>query len=464
VARVAVADAGRVAQQPDPPSFVVLSEDYDDPGAAPGGQHPAPQRRRAPPRLIGLAHDRRIRWAAALAAGAAATGFIAVAVTGEHAAAPTRTPAVQAPAPAPVPTLLAFGQPWPTAPASCGSVRYQPIMTAVPLRASTGVRLQVGGQSVHTVDVDARSVTSTPGLSLPSQRFITQLVPGSAGASYALVQGCESTDTSQVLQVGPDSSHLVLASDRHIDSLFSDGRGGVWAAEVADIATDGPITMVQLPGPGVVRLPAGLTPVAVHGHQLIGLTSSAAERRSASSGTLVSYDLASRRLGSRIGRASSVTASAGVVLWTPEPCTLTAACLLHRLDLATGEQDIGKYVLPVETSVAGGVLSPDRTLFAFPLAQIYEGPRTDAVGFGPPFDVAVLHLDTGALERVGGLTLPPTELPGLTFSAQGNWLVIALNQGRRTELVLWRPGLLRPLRPDIRIGDLMLQAPPVLAR
>ncbi|MDQ1741112.1 MAG: hypothetical protein QOE53_2764, partial [Pseudonocardiales bacterium] len=225
----------------------------------------------------------------------------------------------------------------------------------------------------------------------------------------------------------------------------------------------GPITMVQLPGPGVVRLPSGLTPIAVSGHQLIGLISTAAERRSPSSGALVSYDLASRRLGSRLGRASSVTAGAGLVLWTEEPCTLTAACAMHRYDLATGAQSVREYVLPVETSVAGGVLSPDRTLLAFPLAQIYEGPRTDAVGFGPPFDVAVLHLDTGALERVAGLTLPPTELPGLAF-AQGNWLVIALNEGRRTELVLWRPGLLRPLRPEIRIGDLMLQAPPVLAR
>jgi hypothetical protein len=237
----------------------------------------------------------------------------------------------------------------------------------------------------------------------------------------------------------------------------------VWAAEVADIATYGPITMVQLPGPGVVRLPPGLSPIAVSGHQLIGLTAAAAGRRSPSSGTLVSYDLARHRLGGTIGRADSLTVDAGVLLWTEKPCTLTAACALHRYDLATGARSVRKYTLPVETSLAGGVISPDRTLLAFPLAQIYEGPRTDSEGFGPPFDIAVLHLDTGVLDRVGDLKLPPTELPGLTFSAKGNWLVIALNQGRNTELVLWRPGLPRPLRPGIRIGDLMLQTPPVLA-
>jgi hypothetical protein len=451
-----------VAQQPDPPSFVVLSEEgYDESEAGP---HPdRVPRRTLPGWLTGLAGDRRARWAAAAVAGVAAGGLVVAAVTGEHAALRTGTPAARPAAPAAVPTLMASGLPWPTAAAACGAVEYRPLVSADPLRVRTGVRLQVGGQSVHTVEVDSRSVSSTPGLSLSALQFVTQLAPGSAGSSYALVQPCESTDTSSVLQVGPDSSHLVLASDRHIDSLYGDGHGGVWAAEVEDIPTDGPITMVQLPGPGVVRLPAGLTPVAVSGHRLIGLTAAAGERRSPSSGTLVSYDLARRRLGRTIGRASSVTASAGLLLWTQQQCTLTAGCALHRLDLATGAQSVREYHLPVEMSLAGGVLSPDRSLLAFPLAQIYEGPRTDDEGFGPPFDVAVLHLDTGALDRVGGLTLPPTQLPGLTFAAHGDWLVIALNEGRSTELVLWRPGLSRVLRPDLRIGDLMLQAPPVLA-
>ena len=472
MARRAVTDAGKVPQEPDPPSFVVLSEEYEDADVEPGEPDWAPRRpphrglpRVLPPRLTGLARDRRVRWAAAAVAAVTAGGLVAVAVTGEHAAVRTGQPAAQAPAPAPVPvpTLMASGRPWPTAPAACGTVRYQPLLTADRLRGPTGVRLQVGGQSVHTVDVDTRSVTSTPGLSLSELRFVTQLVPGSAGGSYALVQPCESTDTSQVLQVGRDSSHLVLTSDRHIESLFGDGRGGVWAAEVADIPTDGPITMVQLPGPGMVRLPAGLTPVAIFEHQLIGLAVAPDERLSPGSGTLVSYDLAKRRLGGRIGRASSVAVGAGLLLWTERQCTLTAACALHRYDLATGAQSVREYQLPIETSLTGGVLSPDRTQLAFPLAQIYEGPRTDAEGFGPPFDVAVLHLDTGALDRVPGLKLPPTELAGLTFSARGDWLVIALNQGRSTELVLWRPGLPRPLRTGIRIPDLMLQEPAVLA-
>ncbi|HEV2888359.1 MAG TPA: hypothetical protein VGX49_15715 [Jatrophihabitans sp.] len=452
-----------MAQEPDPPSFVVLPEEYEDEFAAgsgepdPAGRARSPRPAPVPGRLTRLARHRRTRWAAAVLACLAAGGVMVTAVTSEHAAVRTATPA----GPVPVPTLMSSGKPWPTAPSACGAMRYLPIVTADPLRTPTGIRVQVGGQSVHTVDLDAGSSVPAPGLSLSSLQFVTQLVPGK-DASYALVQPCESTDTSSVLKITRDSSGLVLAST-HIDALLADGRGAVWAAEVADIATDEPIILDQVGGPGVVRLPAGLIPVAVYGHRLIGLTSAADERHSASSGTLVSYDLTSRRLGPRIGRASSLTAGAGLLLWIDEPCSATAACVLHRYDLATGMTSARAYGLPVETSIARGVLSPDRTELAFPLERIYEGPRIDTEGFGPPFDVAVLHLDTGVLDTVGGLKLPPTELPGLSFSARGNWLVIALNEGRYAELLLWRPGLPRALRPGVRIEDLMLQSPPVLA-
>lgn len=443
-----------MAPQPDPPSFVVLP-DEDGPYYSDGKDTA-----RSP--LAVLGRDRRLRWAAAVLAGLVAGAFMVLAVTSEHAAVRTATPAGPVPYRMPAPRLLSDGKPWPTSPASCGSVRYLPLVTADPLKVRTGVRVRVGGQSVHTVDLDTRTSLPTPGLTLPATRFVTQLVAGK-DASFALVQPCESTDTSSVLRVGRDSSNLVLASDRHIESLLGDGRGGVWAVEVADIATDDPVTLVQLPGPGMVRLPAGLRPLAVHGHRLIGLTSAADGRRSDSSGTLVSYDLATRRLGRTIGRASSLAVDRGVLLWIDRPCSITARCALHRYDLATGALSVRSYRLPVETSITNGVLSPDRTELAFPLERIYEGPRIDDEGFGPPADVAVLNLDTGALDRVAGLTLPPTELPGLTFSADGDWLVIALNQGRDAELLLWQPGLIRPLRPGVRIADLVLQYPPLLA-
>jgi hypothetical protein len=448
-----------VAQQPDPPRFVVLPEEHDEP-LTPGGGESGPARQSLG-RLTGLAHRRWARWAAAALACAVAGGLMSLAVTSERSALRDAVPVAQAPVPTPVaPRVAPPRQPWPTAAGSCGSERFLPKVAAAPLRTSTGVRVQVGGQSVHTVDVDARSLTSAPGLRLSTGQFVSRLMPGK-DASYALVQPCDSTDTSSVLRITRDSSSLV-ASNRYIESLLADGRGGVWAVQVEDIATTGPITLFQLPGPGVVRLPVGLSPVAVWGNRMIGLTTAAGERRSPSSGTLVSYDLSTRSLGPVLGRASSLTADAGLLMWIDQPCSLVTTCALHRYDLATGVSTVRSYTLPVETSIADGVISPDRTQLAFPLARIYEGQRADFDGFGPAFDVAVLHLDTGRLEKVGGLVLPATGMPGLDFAAQGNWLVITLNQGRSAELLLWRSGQPRPLRPGVRIASVMLDTPPVL--
>lgn len=449
-----------MAQLPDPPRFEVLDED-DYPGGDPHPRQPGAGPRSKP---RGLTGSRHVRWLAAALAGLVGAGVMATALTSEHAARRTATP--NAPV-ARVPVLQAAGKPWPTSPAACGSVRYLPLVDADPLLpGSTGQlpigRVQVGGQTVHTVDLDARSSIPAAGLALSSLQFITQLVPG-RDASYALVQTCDSTDTSMVLRVGSDGSSRVLSSDRHVDSIFGDGRGGVWAAEVAAIPTDGPILLVRLPGPGAIRLPAGLKPIAISGNRLIGLTAGADGRRSDSSGTLVSYDLARRRLTGTIGPASSLTVDRGVLLWLERPCTATAECVLWRYDLATGATSARSYQLPVQTLIDGGVLSPDGTELAFPLARLYEGPHIDDAGFGPPDDIAVLHLDTGKWEKVGGLTLPPTELPGLAFTGRDGWLVIAANEGRRTELLLWRPGVPRLLRPDVRVSDLMLQTPPVLA-
>lgn len=450
-----------MAQFPDPPRFEVVDDEYPVEGDSAAADHS----RASGGRLAGLLGHRQVRWLAAALTVLVGAAVMATALRSEHAA--HRGTATSAAPLARVPVLQAAGKPWPTSPAACGSVRYLPLIDADPLGPdATGQlpigRVQVGGQTVHTVDLDARASTPASGLALSSLQFVTQLVPGRE-ASYALVQSCDSTDTSMVLRVGTDGSSRTLLANRHVDSLLGDGRGGVWAAEVAAVPTDGPILLVRLPGPGAVRLPAGLSPIAISGNRLIGLTAGPDGRRSDSSGTLVSYDLASRRVTGTVGRASSLTVDRGVLLWLERPCTAGAECVLWRYDLASGATSAQSYPLPVQTSIVGGVLSPDGAELAFPLARLYEGPHIDDAGFGPPVDIAVLHLDTGRLEKVGGLTLPPTELPGLAFTGRDGWLVIAANEGRRTELLLWRQGAPRLLRPDVRISDLMLQSPPVLA-
>ncbi len=437
----------------------MLPDEYDDGfGATP--DRPTPSRHRLPPRLAGSLHDRRARWAAVTLTCLAVGGLLVHAALGQHGAASTATTARSLPMPAPAP-LVRMGKSWPSTGASCGTDRFLPIVTADPLRVPTGVRIEVGGQTVHTVDVDARSVSSPETVNLPANEFVSQLVV-SGGASYALVQPCESTDTGAVFRVTAQGSALLLASNRHIDGLFPDGHGGVWAAEVADIATDGPVVLVQLPGSGVVRLPAGLQPVAVSGHRVIAMTQNSAESHGSASGSLVTYDLTSRRLGPSLGRASSLTASAGVLLWTEGPCSAAAPCILHRYDLATGASSVRGYSLPVEASVTGGVISPDRRRLAFALPREFDDRHVDTAGFGPPLDLVMLDLGTGVLEGIPGVELPPTAPAGLTFSADSAWLVIALNEGASTRLLLWRPGLSRPLRAGVEVAGPMLQAPPVV--
>ena len=83
---LAVADAGPVAQEPDPPSFVVLPAEYDQPSLAGSGE-PGPARPVLPGRLTGLARHRWVRWAVTALACVVAGGFVLVAVTSERNAA-----------------------------------------------------------------------------------------------------------------------------------------------------------------------------------------------------------------------------------------------------------------------------------------------------------------------------------------------------------------------------------------
>ena len=330
------------------------------------------------------------------------------------------------------------------------------------LRAATGVRLLVGGQSVHTVDLDAGWVRSAAGLSLPADEFVSQLlVSGQTG--YALVQPCEATGTDAVLRIGRTGGVTMLASNRHIDQLFADDSGGVWAAEVADIATDGPITMVRLPGGGAVRLPAGLRPVAISGHRLIGVIGTPAQPGNPRSGDLVSFDLSTARFGPGLGRASSLTVGAGLLLWTDGPCSQAAPCALHRYDLGSGVSSVRGYALPVEASIDSGALSPDRRLLAFALPREFQDRSADVAGFGAPSDLVVLDLRTGVLEGIPNLQLPPTAPAGLAFSAHGDWLVIAADEGSSTRVLLWRSGLVRPLQAGVTVDGRMLAVPPVIA-
>jgi hypothetical protein len=58
--------------------------------------------------------------------------------------------------------------------------------------------------------------------------------------------------------------------------------------------------------------------------------------------------------------------------------------------------------------------------------------------------VVIMHLDSGQVHVVPNVEVPAKSVPGLAFSADGSWLVIALNAGTATRLLAWQPGLEQP--------------------
>jgi len=76
--------------------------------------------------------------------------------------------------------------------------------------------------------------------------------------------------------------------------------------------------------------------------------------------------------------------------------------------------------------------------------------------------VAVQDLRTGTLSLVPGVELAPKAAVGLVFSRDGRWLLITLNEGRSARLLVWRPGLDRPMESPARLPGRILYNVPLL--
>ena len=154
--------------------------------------------------------------------------------------------------------------------------------------------------------------------------------------------------------------------------------------------------------------------------------------------------------------------SVSVVLWTGD-CdpSSSKAYTVHRRPVAGGAP--ASYRLPRPAGYATGVISADGRLLAFTLERAASDPRYQQERPIPPVDIVILHLDTGALEVVPGVEIPAKTGPGLAFSADGRWLVKALDSGTRTRLLTWRHGLPRPYESRA-IDGLVWGPPPILVR
>jgi hypothetical protein len=337
---------------------------------------------------------------------------------------------------------------WPSVEGACRVPVYLPRIHLARHQVPVHVAVLVGGTALREVIPGGALAGPLPGL--PGQgRVVTKLVSG-PGADYAFVD----PQCSGYLWV----YRIVAGAAHRLGTAAFDLLGGphhAWA-----VTYPRHTLLTPLNGGRTITLKAGADPVADTAAGLVV----AYRPRAGRPGTVELVDPNTGGLVRRLARGSPMGAAAGVVLVSRPGCGAPPAsrlCTLESISLTTG-QPTATFELPAgRLPVSDAVFSPSGTVAAFQLARARPDPRVTAGRPLPPADVTVLHLDTGSLDIVPGLELPPGTEAGLAFDTTGNWLLAAVSEGDHGELLAWRHGMPGPALMTSLPGPLMA-APPLL--
>ena len=316
--------------------------------------------------------------------------------------------------------------------------------------APVHVAVLVGGTALREVTPGGALSRPLPGL--PGQgRVVTKLVSG-PGADYAFVD----PQCNGYLWV----YRIVAGAAHRLGTAAFDLLGGphhAWA-----VTYPRHTLLTPLNGGRTVTLKAGTDPVADTAAGLVV----AYHRRAGRPGALELLDPNTGALVRRLARGSPLGAAAGVVLVSLPGCgapPTNPMCTLESISLMTG-RPVATFELPAgRVPVSDAVLSPSGTVAAFQLAQARRVTRFTTGRPLPPADVAVLHLNTGRLDIVPGLELPPGTGAGLALDTTGSWLLATVSEGNHGELLAWRHGMAGPALITSLPGPLMAAPPLVLA-
>lgn len=350
---------------------------------------------------------RPVRLAAGLLAAAVIAALIIV-----HLWPQARHEATTAPSSTVPPASTAPPQPlWPEAPGVCGSTQVPFVSSSRPAER-TGIRVLLGGDRLRTVDFDTGRWADTPNLPMGPHEFVSAIEPGAVALAQCLSGG------AQLMRVGAGGSTVVAQGGV---ALLGQGRG------VMDT------TVVPLGRGGTAQLPSDFQAEAVAGNFVAGQDPPG----------LALVDAATGSIRVRLGQGATVVADDRMLIWTGTCDNPSNPCPIHRRMLATGATT--DYFAARSPRALDGAISHDGTQLAFTLRRAQHDPRFAAEHPAPPADIAVLHFDTGRVDIVPGIELPPQGYgAALAFSPNDQWLVIALNAGSSTRLLAWRPGLARP--------------------
>jgi WD40 repeat protein len=356
-------------------------------------------------------------------------------------AVPPALPSVPSAAwPLPLETSEAW-PPRPSAPAACGTQVVWPIVSSTTVKEPTDIKVLLGGSGLRIVDFDTGHAASLPRSPLRRGEFVVELI--SESQTYAVTGGC-TFKQPRVLRIGAAGRASVITVPGFSTTVFADGPRA-WSARLpTDFRPNG--FLLPLEGGSRVRLPVWFWPHAITSRVIVGHVGPTAT----GAGPLLLIDAATGHVRDNLGDGRPVAVGHGVVVWAAG-CDASSdrPYMLHRR-FVTGVAT-SSYRLPRPPGVGGGVLSPDGRKVAFTLERArqdpryeHEDPRYVQGRPAPPSDIVILQLDTGVIEVVPGIETSATSPPGLAFSADGRWLVVALDAGSRTRLLAWHSGLTHP--------------------
>jgi hypothetical protein len=331
----------------------------------------------------------------------------------------------------------------------CGAPVYLPKIHLAPQHADVQGTVLVGGTALRQVILGSGVYRTLPGLR-DQGLLVTKLV-AAPGVDYAFVE----PRCSGYLWV----YRIFAGAARRLDTTADDLLGGprdAWAVTYRSHTV-----LTPLSGGRVVTLKNSTDPIADTAAGLVVVHGPGTGR----AGTVELVDPNSSALLRWAAKGYPVGATGHVMLVSLPGCRapLTKrACTLQSIDLKTGRPR-ATFELPAgRVPVSAAVFSPDGTTAAFQLARARQDLRFTTER-PLPSDVAVLHLDTGSLDIVPGLELPPGAGAGLAFDVTGRWLLVTVSEGDRGELLAWRRAMPGPALVTSLPGPLMASPPLLLA-
>ena len=377
-------------------------------------------------------------------------------------ASPTPTPTASA-SDTPSTALPSGQQPWPTEAAACGNTADLPLLSTAALHETTGLTLVVGGAGLRLVDVDTGAVHPLTGIAPGGHENaqVTDLAASRVGVS-ALRVTCSDQMVGPtgggILSVSTRRRAAVVALPGHNEALLT-APDATWAYSYPANPQDR-ILLRPVGGGTSVKLPVGFSAFAATSSEFIGTLSRPGEQASTAGEVVAAVSRSDLTKVRTLGRGWVVAATDTFVLTSNQCDGATTRCVLTRTRADGTKQ---KYPMPPGRLItSNAVLSPDARYLAFQLSRPDPDPRYSAGHPIGPSDLVVLDLILGNLQVVPGVEIAPKSSAGLTFSHNGRWLVITLNEGSSTRLLVWRHGLAMPLESPARLPGKLLYSVPVL--